>query len=146
MDAVQGRNDEFTTRRLKYLLEQIVPILRIFDITKAKEFYIHYLGFALDWEHRFEPNLPLYMQLSKKNIKIHLSEHHGDCSPGAAIRIEVDEIRDFHRVLLNQNYNYSRPGLEKTSWGNEECCVTDPFGNRIIFYKELNSDKSKTFN
>ena len=26
-----------------------IPILRIFDIAKAKEFYVDYLGFGLDW-------------------------------------------------------------------------------------------------
>ena len=34
---------------------QTIPILRIFDPGKAKEFYVDYLGFAVDWEHRFEP-------------------------------------------------------------------------------------------
>jgi catechol 2,3-dioxygenase-like lactoylglutathione lyase family enzyme len=41
---------------------QTVPILRIFDVAKAREFYLDYLGFRSDWEHRFEPGLPLYMQ------------------------------------------------------------------------------------
>ena len=35
------------------------PILRIFDEEKAKEFYINFLGFRVDWEHRFEEGLPL---------------------------------------------------------------------------------------
>ena len=33
--------------------EQTAPILRIFDESKAKEFYLGFLGFKLDWEHRF---------------------------------------------------------------------------------------------
>lgn len=41
------------------------PILRIFDEAKAKEFYVGFLGFTVDWEHRFEAGLPLYMQVSK---------------------------------------------------------------------------------
>jgi hypothetical protein len=58
------------------------PIFRIFDEAKAK---VGFLGFKIDWEHRFEPSLPLYMQISKDCI-IHLSEHHGDCTPGGAVR------------------------------------------------------------
>ncbi|MGW9019522.1 glyoxalase superfamily protein, partial [Priestia megaterium] len=27
----------------------IIPIFRIFDFSKAKEFYISFLGFKLDW-------------------------------------------------------------------------------------------------
>ncbi len=32
---------------------RVVPILLIFDIDKVREFYVNYLGFAIDWEHRF---------------------------------------------------------------------------------------------
>ncbi|MCD9025461.1 glyoxalase superfamily protein [Cohnella silvisoli] len=123
------------------ILQGIIPIFRIFDEPKAKEFYIEYLGFKVDWEHRFEPNMPLYMQISMHEIRIHLSEHYGDCSPGSAIRIEVNGIRELQKNLNGKQYNYSRPGLEKTSWETEECSVVDPFGNKIIFYEDINKDK-----
>ncbi|MET0542634.1 MAG: glyoxalase superfamily protein, partial [Variovorax sp.] len=42
-----------------------VPILRIFDEAKAREFYVGFLGYKVDWEHRFEPGLPLYSQVSR---------------------------------------------------------------------------------
>ena len=38
------------------------PILRMFDVRKAREFYLDFLGFKVDFEHRFEPSLPLYMR------------------------------------------------------------------------------------
>ncbi|WP_136605262.1 glyoxalase superfamily protein [Paenibacillus dokdonensis] len=118
-------------------LQGIIPILRIFDERKAKEFYMDYLGFKLDWEHRFEQDFPLYIQISMSNIKLHLSEHHGDCSPGSAIRIEVHGIEELHKVLIGKQYNYSRPGLENTPWQSKEICVIDPFANKIIFYEDL---------
>ena len=31
-----------------------IPIIRIFSEQKAKEFYLDFLGFTLEWEHRFE--------------------------------------------------------------------------------------------
>jgi len=40
-------------------LEEPHPILRIFDETKAREFYVDFLGFKVDWEHRFELETPL---------------------------------------------------------------------------------------
>ena len=58
-----------------------VPILRIFSVEKAKEFYVDYLGFTIDWEHRFSDGDPLYMQVSLGTLVIHLSEHHGDACP-----------------------------------------------------------------
>lgn len=29
-----------------------IPILRIFSKEKAKEFYLDFMGFSLEWEHR----------------------------------------------------------------------------------------------
>ncbi|WP_458121619.1 glyoxalase superfamily protein [Paenibacillus sp. Z6-24] len=121
--------------------KEIIPILRIFDVVKTREFYLDYLGFKVDWEHRFEANSPLYMQISKNDLKLHLSEHYGDCSPGAAIRIELEGINEYHRELIEKKYNFSRPRLESTPWGSEECCVIDPFGNRIIFYEYKEEDQ-----
>lgn len=38
---------------------QPVPIVRIFDEARAMEFYQGFLGFSLDWQHRFHPGAPL---------------------------------------------------------------------------------------
>jgi len=115
------------------------PIFRIFDEAKAKEFYIDFLGFKVDWEHRFEENLPLYMQISKDGCVIHLSEHHGDCSPGAAIRIETNELEAFQRQLLAKQYKYARPGIQDMPWGSKDMSVSDPFGNRLTFTNVISS-------
>ena len=109
------------------------PILRIFDEVKAKEFYINFLGFKVDWEHRFEQGLPLYMQISKDDCVLHLSEHHGDCCPGAAMRIETSELETFQTDLLSKTYKCARPEIEQMPWGSRDMSVTDPFGNRLTF-------------
>lgn len=43
-------------------IEPPMPIFRIFSVEKAMEFYCGFLGFHLDWEHRFGENFPLYCQ------------------------------------------------------------------------------------
>jgi catechol 2,3-dioxygenase-like lactoylglutathione lyase family enzyme len=63
--------------------QKTIPILRIFNVEKAKEFYVDYLGFSVDWEHHFEDNTPAYIQISRDGLMLHLSEHHGDCCPGS---------------------------------------------------------------
>lgn len=115
------------------------PILRIFDEVKAREFYIDFLGFKIDWEHRFEEGLPLYMQISKDDCIIHLSEHHGDGSPGAAMRIETTELEAFQKQLLAKNYRYARPGIEETPWGSRDLSIRDPFGNRLTFTNTIST-------
>src|SRR5262245_26286722 len=62
-----------------------IPILRIFSVEKAKEFYLDFLGFKTDCEHRFGDNFPLYTQVSRSGLRLHLSEHHGDASPGSTV-------------------------------------------------------------
>jgi len=111
------------------------PILRIFDEEKAKEFYLTFLGFKVDWEHRYEEGFPLYMQVSYGNCFVHLSEHHGDCCPGGSIRIEVNNIQLLHTNLISKKYKYSRPGIETTPWNTKEIIIKDPFGNKIIFFQ-----------
>lgn len=116
----------------------VTPILRIFDEERAKQFYIGFLEFQLDWEHRFEEGMPLYMQISDgKRVILHLSEHHGDATPGSAVRIEVQHIVNLHAKLLCKTYKYARPGLETTAWNTKEMSIKDPFGNRIIYYQRV---------
>ncbi len=114
-------------------LRQAVPILRIFDVAKAREFYLGFLGFAWDWEHRFGDDFPLYAQVSRSGLLLHLSEHHGDACPGAAVRIEMTGIDELHRDLTAREYRFAKPGIEDTPWGTREVSVTDPFGNRLTF-------------
>jgi len=113
-----------------------IPILRIFDEAKAKEFYVEFLGFSVDWEHRFEPELPLYFQVSRGECMLHLSEHHGDSTPGSAVRIPVTDLDAFHAEISSKNYRFARPGIEDQPWGLREVIVGDPFGNRLIFWEE----------
>jgi catechol 2,3-dioxygenase-like lactoylglutathione lyase family enzyme len=112
---------------------RITPIFRIFDIAKAKEFYLDFLGFKLDWQHSFEPDLPLFMQVSLGSVAIYLSEHHGDGSPGGKIVIATVGLADYHAKVIAKNYRYARPGLEKQPWGETTMTIADPFYNHITF-------------
>ncbi|MBU7592554.1 glyoxalase superfamily protein [Metabacillus halosaccharovorans] len=116
----------------------ITPILRMFELEKAKEFYIDFLGFKIDWSHQYEENMPIYCQISLDHIILHLSEHHGDSSPGSAIRIKLNNINQFHSILQAKKYAFSNPALEKSPWNTVELTVIDPFFNRITFYEEMN--------
>lgn len=111
------------------------PIFRIFDYNKALEFYVGWLCFNIDWEHK-EDNTPVYMQISLQGIVIHLTEHHGDCCPGARSHInDFENLKAYHKTLLAKDYKYNRPGLEPTFYDPHTLCmeVVDPFGNRLTF-------------
>jgi catechol 2,3-dioxygenase-like lactoylglutathione lyase family enzyme len=111
----------------------VTPILRFFDEAKMREFYIDYLGFRLDWEHRFEPETPLYAQVSRGRCILHLSEHHGDGTPGTTIRIPTDDLDGYHAELTAKRYKYYRPGIQEQPWGRD-MTVQDGSGNKLTFF------------
>lgn len=112
--------------------EQAVPIVRIFDVAKAHEFYLGFLGFSVDWEHRYGDNFPLYTQVSRAGLRLHLSEHAGDATPGGNMVVYMKGIRAFQKELIGKDYRYMKPGLEDEG-SRLEVTVTDPFQNRIRF-------------
>ncbi|MFD1344644.1 glyoxalase superfamily protein [Litorisediminicola beolgyonensis] len=114
-----------------------VPILRSYREEEARDFYLRFLGFEIGFEHRFGPDLPLYMEVRRGAAVLHLSEHHGDASPGAAVRIETDGLADYHREITARGHRGARPGIVEQSWGFREMALTDPAGNRLIFCERL---------
>ena len=112
------------------------PILRSFDEAAARAFYVDWLGFEVVFEHRFEPHLPLYLGLVRDGLHLHLSEHHGDTTPGTRVRIQVADIHGFHAGLQSRPYPHLAPGSPiRQPWGEFDLTLTDPFGNRLTFYE-----------
>lgn len=114
-------------------LKQTVPILRMFDVAKAREFYLGYLGFSVEFEHRFHEGAPLFMGISRDGLTLYLSEHHGDGTPGTHVIVDMTGVDELHRELGAKNYRYMNPGIRTQEWGARELGVIDPFGNRLIF-------------
>jgi catechol 2,3-dioxygenase-like lactoylglutathione lyase family enzyme len=113
--------------------QRTVPIFRIFSLEKAREFYLDFLGFKVAWEHRFEPDAPVFMQVSRGGLAINLSEHHGDGTPGSIVYVHMTGVKALHRELNDKKYRHNRPGLQQQDWGMTELTVIDPFNNRITF-------------
>jgi uncharacterized glyoxalase superfamily protein PhnB len=114
-----------------------IPVLRSFDESKAREFYVDFLGFTVDFEHRFGDTYPLFMQVSRGGCLLRLTEHFGDACPGAAVTINVRDIETLHSELAGKDYRFAKPHLEKTPWGTMEIRLADPFGNRITFSQDV---------
>lgn len=119
--------------------ERTFPIVRIFDEAKAREFYVDFLGFEIDWEHRFGDNFPLYMQVSRAGMGLHLSGHHGDATPGSNIFVTMRGVHAYQQELAAHDYRFMKPGVEELPWG-DVMEVTDPFGNRIRFCEQKSGD------
>ncbi|MDQ4087116.1 MAG: VOC family protein [Pseudomonadota bacterium] len=115
-------------------LKPPVPLLRIFDEAKAREFYVEFLGFEVEFEHRFGDDFPIYLSVRRGDCVLHLTEHHGDATPGAHVRIGVAGLDDYCRGLGERAYRNAKPGMPQAKpWGTREIGLTDPFGNRLTF-------------
>ena len=118
---------------------KVIPVLQTFDYSKTIEFYIEWLGCEIRWEYQPEDS-PFYMQVSIRDAIFDLSEHHGECSPGGRISIvEFDGLKAYHQQLIDKEYKFMRPGLEKAEWPQDtlEMTVIDPFYIRLIFSERL---------
>ena len=114
-----------------------VPILRSFDEARTRSFYLDFLGFELEFEHRFDATAPLYLGVRKGDCILHLSEHYGDGSPGSAVRIEVDDVTSYIQQLREKGFGNANPGVpEPTPWGTLEIMIQDPASNRLTFYSD----------
>ncbi len=117
-----------------------VPILRMFDLDRTLDFYRGFLGFGLDWEHRFEPGMPAFVQVSLGECLLHLSQHHGDATPGSALTIEVAGLDAYHAEVTSKGYAFMRPGIETEEWGMRTMTVYDPASNKIHFSERIRPD------
>lgn len=111
-----------------------VPVFRSLDETRAREFYVDYLHFTVEWEHRFDfaPSI-LYMRLRRDQFVLDLSEHHGDGTPGSTVWVPVADVTALHRELHATGYDRMSPGIEADSPGGPTMDVIDPFSNTIRF-------------
>ncbi|EAQ45858.1 hypothetical protein MED193_05684 [Roseobacter sp. MED193] len=117
-------------------ISSAIPVIRSFDSDRAQAFYIGYLGFRVDWEHRHADHLPLYQQISRSGCLLHVSEHHGDATPGGRCFIPMQQLEAFHAELQAKDYPNLNPGIETVPWGLQ-ITLTDPFGNRLTFCEQL---------
>lgn len=92
------------------------------------------MGFDAVFGYRFAPELPLYLGLRMGACELHLSEHHGDASPAAVLRIGLPDLAAYAAVLRAREYGVSRPSVQRQPYGMDDMSIADPFGNRPIFF------------
>lgn len=111
-----------------------VPVLRSLDEARAREFYLDYLHFTIEWEHRFDyAQSILYMRLRRDQFVLDLSEHHGDGTPGSTVWVPVGDVTALHKELHATTYDRINPGIDVDSPGGPTMEVIDPFSNTIRF-------------
>ena len=118
-----------------------IPVLRMLDEQAARAFYVDYLGFEIEWEHRFHetPDSPLYMQLRLAEAVIHLNGHAGPEDPPAEVRIPVQGIEAFCDHLRARAGERPKPVVvdPRGAGRNTDLNLDDPSGNTLTFWEPL---------
>lgn len=71
--------------------------------------------------------------MSRDGLVLHLTEHHGDSTPGAVVYVYMTGVQELCAELNDKaSVGHNRPGLESAD-GRTELEVIDPFGNRLRF-------------
>ena len=111
--------------------QRVVPALRITDYERSKSFYAERLGFAVEWEHRFEPHFPVFMSIARDGMRLFLSEHSGDCQVGGLVHFLIPDVDAWHREFQDKGVVMSQPPNDDLGFRN--MTVTDPDGNQLRF-------------
>jgi ribosomal-protein-alanine N-acetyltransferase len=117
----------------RFQVVSVTPILRMFDVAATVRFYVDYLGCSLDWQEG-AGDRPVYLQVSRDALRLHLSSHHDDGTPGSAVLVTVSNLDDLHAELHGRGYPFLNPGIELHGPGREMLLI-DPASNRIRFYE-----------
>jgi uncharacterized glyoxalase superfamily protein PhnB len=119
-------------------LKKCVPTLRVRDASAACRYFCDQLGFAKDWEHRFEPGLPLFVSVTRDGVSLHLSEHTGDGPLEARVYVYVRDPQALFGEFKSRGARIvAEPELQ--SYGTLEFIVEDLDGNRIRFGKAVSA-------
>jgi len=103
------------------MTEALVPIFRVKNAATTSKWYVRW-GFTVVGEHRFAPDLPVYMFLERNGVELHLSEHTGDARPGTLVYFWVDDVD-----AVAAEFGVE---VEVQPWARE-ITLMDPDGNRI---------------
>ena len=112
----------------------VVPVLRMYDLAATRRFYLDYLGFSE--VHQTESgDRPVYLVVALGPVRLHLSSHHGDGTPGTTVLIVTGELDALHATLAAKGYPYMNPGIDPAPGGGRQVVVLDPAGNELRFYE-----------
>ncbi|MFD7552832.1 glyoxalase superfamily protein [Streptomyces sp. NPDC059816] len=102
-------------------VEEAIPVLRVREAARAVRWYAR-LGFTEQWEHRFEPGLPAFVEVARGAVRLFLSEHVGDARPGTLVYLRVADVD-----AVAAEFGVT---AQDVPWARE-IELSDPDGNRL---------------
>ena len=108
-----------------------VPYIRVKSARASLDYYHRCLGFHKEWEHQFEPGLPLCIAIARGNLRFFLSEHSGDGNFGICLYCHVSNA-DLLHAEFTRSGALGVSSVDEMPWGRD-FSVRDLDGNELRF-------------
>ncbi|TVZ14662.1 glyoxalase superfamily protein [Maribacter sp. MAR_2009_72] len=124
---------------VKGYLHQIHPVLPVWDVVEALDFYVNRLGFRIAFAD--DSKKPKYAGVIRDAIEIHLQWH--DVKEWELeidrpmLRIVTQNIQALYNEYAEMDIFNPHTLLRETAWGTKEFAFYDPFKNGLTFYRDI---------
>ncbi|SNR41832.1 hypothetical protein SAMN04488009_1537 [Maribacter sedimenticola] len=124
---------------VKGYLHQIHPVLPVWDVVEALDFYVNRLGFRIAFAD--DAKKPKYAGVIRDAIEIHLQWH--DVKEWELeidrpmLRIVTQNIQALYNEYAEMDIFNPHTLLRETAWGTKEFAFYDPFKNGLTFYRDI---------
>ncbi len=111
--------------------QRVVPALRITNYERSRKYYVEVLGFVVDWEHRFAPQMPVFMSLTRDGMQIYLTQHKGDCQVGGLVHFIISDVDQWYNEFRKHGAVVAE--APNSDLGFKNMTIVDPDGNQLRF-------------
>lgn len=123
----------------KGYLHQIHPVLPVWDVVDALDFYVNRLGFKIGFAD--DSKKPTYAGVLRDAIEIHLQWHDAVAWEAEVdrpmLRIVTQNIEELYEEYAEKHVFHAHTLLRETAWGTKEFAFFDPFKNGLTFYRDV---------
>ena len=118
--------------------QRVVPALRITDYERSKAYHVKTPGFTVDWEHRFEPDFPVFMSVVRDGMQVYLTQQDGDCQVGGLVHFVIADVDAWHREFRERGARVAEAPNNDLGFCN--MTITDPDGNQLRFMERSSNE------
>lgn len=121
-----------------FQVKSSIPVLPMLDEAKSLEFYVEFLGYEVEWEHRFgeSPDSPLYAQVRLGDSVLHLNGHADSDATVVEVRVPVQGLEAYCEKLQQKTPGAEKPEIVDPRYEGRptDMNMIDPAGNTIVFW------------
>ena len=114
------------------MFESTISLLRVSDARTSEAFYCDTLGFRKSWEIDLGEGEPVFIEVTRDRVSLHLSEYEGDGPLGIQLYVNVSDAEELHETLVDHDALIVEP-LHHAEWGHMVFAIQDPDGNLLRF-------------